>query len=103
MTAHFNGMAVAVQMVRHPRLVMKAAIAIVICALILLLATAVHRTIADHENRKDIAAIELDQDHKTDSTRSEWSADPSRGWIRLNDRANKESDALQSNSKSGEY
>lgn len=85
---------------------MKAAIAIVICALILLLATAVHRSIADRQNREadalrngDIAAEDLDQDHKTDNRRSEWSADPFRGWIRLNDRAHKESEASETNPK----
>jgi hypothetical protein len=84
---------------------MKAAIAIIICVVILLLATAVHRTIADHKSRDadvlrdaDSTATDLDPNQKTNRG-SEWSADPFRGWIRLNDRARKESEASQRNPK----
>jgi len=71
---------------------MRAAIGAVIFGVILMLVTAGQRTGADYNNgpRGDYKATETPKREKSDATTTEWLADPQRGWIRVEQRPQKD-------------
>jgi uncharacterized membrane protein YdbT with pleckstrin-like domain len=75
---------------------MKEAIIIAVFAFVLLLVNAGQKTGADDPEQKPAVrtseklAAQRDQRQKTENARTEWLADPERGWIRTEERPLKE-------------
>lgn len=75
---------------------MKEAIIIAVFAMVLLLVNSGQKTGADDPEQKPAVrtseklAQQRDQRQKAENTRSEWLADPDRGWIRSEQRPSKE-------------